>query len=347
MMPIDKELLTREQFKLKVFSRDNITCVMCDKPAIDAHHIIDRKLFKDGGYYLDNGASLCEEHHLLAESDDIKPETLRNKIWARSIILPDDFDPNEQYDKWGNIVLNDGVKVPGKLYNDKGCQTALSKNLLGGTFMKLFKYPKTMHLPWSPGLQNDDRLLPSTKVFDGKEVVISIKKDGENTSIYTDHIHARSLDSQNHPSRNWVRAFAAKFQKDIPVDWRICGENMYAMHSIFYKNLPSYFLGFSIWNDHNVCLNWDETLEWFKMLGITPVEQLYRGIWDEKLVESLIMANGSFMGEGEEGYVVRTVEEFKYEDFQKHLAKYVRKNHVQTDEHWMNKEIVKNGLAEG
>ncbi len=78
--------------------------------------------------------------------------------------------------------------------------------------MKRFKYPKTMHFPWSPGLQNDDRMLESADVFLGKEVVITEKFDGENTSIYTDHIHARSLDSQNHSSRNWVRAFAAQFQ---------------------------------------------------------------------------------------------------------------------------------------
>lgn len=204
--------------------------------------------------------------------------------------------------------------------------------------MKRFKYPKTFHFPWSPGLQNDDRLLPSTNVFEGKEVVATIKKDGENTSIYTDCLHARSLDSLNHPSRNCVRAFAAKFQKDIPFDWRICGENVYAHHSIFYKNLPSYFLGFSIWNENNFCLHWDETLEWFKIFGITPVEQIYRGIWDEDYFKNLEVP------ENEEGYVVRTVEGYNYEDFQKHLAKYVRKNHVQTDEHWMSKPIVKNLL---
>lgn len=108
--------------------------------------------------------------------------------------------------------------------------------------MKRFKYPKTMHFPWSPGLQNDDRMLESADVFLGKEVVITEKFDGENTSIYTDHIHARSLDSQNHSSRNWVRAFAAQFQHNIPNNWRICGENMYAMHSIFYNNLQGILL---------------------------------------------------------------------------------------------------------
>lgn len=209
--------------------------------------------------------------------------------------------------------------------------------------MKRFKYPKTMHFPWSPGLQNDDRMLESVNTFIGKEVVITEKFDGENTSIYTDHIHARSLDSQNHPSRNWVRAFAAQFQHKIPADWRICGENMYAMHSIFYKSLPSYFLGFSIWNDKNDCLHWDETIQWFQMLGITPVREIYRGIFDDELIKYLTYKNG-LLSEGEEGYVCRTAEGFHYDHFQKCVAKYVRANHVQTSQHWMNKEIVKNGI---
>lgn len=206
--------------------------------------------------------------------------------------------------------------------------------------MQLIKYPKTMHFPHSPGLQNDDRVITTLEYFNNKEAVITEKYDGENTSIYTDHIHARSLDSQNHPSRNWVRAFAAKFQYKIPFNWRICGENMYAMHSIFYNNLPSYFLGFSIWDENNNCLNWNETLEWFKKFGIIPAREIYRGKFDIDLVKELDI------NDNQEGYVCRITDSFNYDDFSKYVAKYVRKNHVQTDEHWMNKEIIKNKLGE-
>jgi len=48
-------LLTRDEFREFVFKRDFKTCVMCSNPAVDAHHIIDRKQFIDGGYYLNNG----------------------------------------------------------------------------------------------------------------------------------------------------------------------------------------------------------------------------------------------------------------------------------------------------
>lgn len=41
------------------------------------------------------------------------------------------------------------------------------------------KYPKTMHLPWSPGLQNDDRVIANLDAFRGHEVVVTEKLDGE------------------------------------------------------------------------------------------------------------------------------------------------------------------------
>lgn len=52
-------LLTRDDFREFVFKRDNHKCVVCGEPAVDAHHILERRLFHDSGYYLDNGASLC------------------------------------------------------------------------------------------------------------------------------------------------------------------------------------------------------------------------------------------------------------------------------------------------
>lgn len=68
-------LLTREEFKKQVFARTNEKCCVpgCSCKAVDAHHIMDRKLWSDGGYYLSNGAALCEKHHLDAEHGIITP----------------------------------------------------------------------------------------------------------------------------------------------------------------------------------------------------------------------------------------------------------------------------------
>lgn len=115
-------LLSREAFKTACFARDNHTCVFCDKPAIDPHHILDRKLFHDGGYYLNNAASVCEEHHIACEKTLI---TL-SKVYAACGItepkLPDGFDSSVEYDKWGNIIVSDIKRIPGPLFKDTAVQ---------------------------------------------------------------------------------------------------------------------------------------------------------------------------------------------------------------------------------
>ena len=81
-------LLTRIEFKEQVFKRDNHKCIICNKDAADAHHIIDRSLFSDNGYYLDNGVSLCSECHIKAEQTIISCKELRTKANIQNIIYP-------------------------------------------------------------------------------------------------------------------------------------------------------------------------------------------------------------------------------------------------------------------
>jgi len=206
----------------------------------------------------------------------------------------------------------------------------------------LMKYPRTMHLPWSPGATEDDVRLIDVTNFVGKEVVVTEKMDGENTTMYSDHIHARSLDSAHHPSRTWVKSLHAGVSMDIPKGWRVCGENLFARHSIGYDSLPSYFMVFSIWNTDNEALSWDETLEWCELLGLVPVPVLFRGTWDERAIRNLY--NPSEDAGRMEGYVVRLAGGIPYKAFGESLAKFVRRDHVQTDEHWMTKAVVPNGL---
>jgi len=203
------------------------------------------------------------------------------------------------------------------------------------------KYPRTFHLPWSLGITNDDKVLKSTDCFRGMDVVVTEKMDGENTTLYRNHTHARSLDSRHHPSRDWIKGFWGNIRYQIPYGLRICGENLYATHSIKYDNLYSYFYGFSIWNNENVCLSWEDTIEYFICLDIVSVPVLYKGIYDEKIIKELW--NDS-MQDASEGYVVRNIEAFKYDDFGKNVAKFVRPAHVTSDEHWMHQQMTVNVL---
>ncbi len=201
------------------------------------------------------------------------------------------------------------------------------------------KYGRTFHVPWSEGYTSDDKVFTSMESFSWRDVVITEKLDGENTSIYFDDFHARSINDTDHPSRNWLKQWHSVIKFNIPEGYRICGENVYAKHSIAYDDLESYFYGFSMWDNNNVCLSWDETLEWFKEIGIIPVKTLYRGIYDERKIRNLNLDSSK-----QEGYVIRLCNSFSYDDFDKSLAKYVRKNHVQTDDHWRTSEIIPNKL---
>lgn len=320
-------LLTREQFRTKVFERDNYICVMCSNPAQDAHHILERRLFQDGGYYLDNGASVCGDCHLKAEKTEISAQELREKIGIKKPILPEHLYQDQEYDKWGNIILPNGQRLKGDLFFDESVQKVLPLHL----FTHYIKYPRTFHLPWSPGMHSDDRVLKSTNQFD--DIVVTKKMDGENFTMYHDYCHARSIDSRNHPSRNRAKAFHAQIQGNIPKDWRVCAENLYAKHSIFYNDLEAYVLAFSVWNEKNICLSWEDTKEWLNLLDIPMVPILYEGKYSEKLLHQ-------FENDLDEGYVIRATHSFSYQDFKTYVAKYVRKDHIKTTKHWMRGQVL-------
>jgi len=205
------------------------------------------------------------------------------------------------------------------------------------------KWPRTYHLPFSPGLQNDDRRLPDPSIFHGRRVIATEKFDGEGATMTRERTYPRSPDGRYHPSRDMMKAYHATKAAMIPVDWRISGEYMYARHSIEYTHrngnpLPSWFIGFGVWNSDNILLGWDETLEIFEMLDIEPARLLYDGEWDEDHLRNL--AEG-LDNSRQEGLVVRLADPISYPSgrgdagrFFSGVAKWVRKDHVATDEHW-------------
>lgn len=125
-LPPEDQLLSRKDFGKYCWIRNIGYCVFCQEQAVNAHHILDRKLYPDGGYYLGNGAAVCERHHILCETTHISVEATRLAARIEKPVLPPGFDPHKVYDKWGNIVINDGVILMGPLAKDTGCQRALT-----------------------------------------------------------------------------------------------------------------------------------------------------------------------------------------------------------------------------
>jgi hypothetical protein len=208
------------------------------------------------------------------------------------------------------------------------------------------KYPRTWHLPDSPNRGADgDHAHTDYAAFEGREVVVTEKLDGENTTIYADgHSHARSVSSGYHPTRTWVRALAARVAHGLPDGWRICGENTYGRHSIAYDRLPSYFQLFAVYDDRGTCLSWADTEAWASRLGVDLVPLLYRGPFERAKVAALLDGASAY-GPEREGVVLRWADAFDVGEHQRAVGKLVRRDHVKTDQHWMHGEVTANALA--
>lgn len=201
--------------------------------------------------------------------------------------------------------------------------------------MELRKYPRTPHLPFS-GSKTSDDITGSDWDFlaENLEVVVTEKMDGESTTLYTNGFHARSLDSNFHESRSWVVNMWGNISWRIPENMRVILENCYAEHSIRYDSLPTFAFGIGVVEEVNGdsrFLSWDDTLEIFETLEITPVPQLYRGtVTIPKLKEIF----DSLDSDRQEGLVVRTAGMFREDVFGRNVGKAVRRGHVQTTDHW-------------
>lgn len=208
--------------------------------------------------------------------------------------------------------------------------------------INLFKYPKTPHLPWSECLQDDD-IYGDISSLENKEVVVTLKLDGENINFYNNYIHARSLEPlYQSPATAWIKSFHASIKWKIPNYYKLSGENVAAKHSIEYKDLESYFFLFSVWHGLN-CLSWNETLEWSKKLDICTVPVIYEGKFDKYLIHNEFI-NYNHSNNEKEGYVVRNKDDFDLSDFKLNCFKYVRKYHIKTSKFWRNLPTVFNGL---
>lgn len=335
-------LLPSNAFKSLVLERDGGACVCCQKPTDQVQMLLDARLWEDGGYYLDNGVSLCKEHQESALKTALMPKQLREMAGIKSIMLPPSYSEDDNYDCWGNVVRSTGVRYKSELFDEPDVQHWLIEGGCINDFSPFYKHPSTPHLQWSKGVQRDDRVLASDAMFEGQEVIISEKRDGENATLYSNYYHARSIDGRHHESRNWLKNFWGKIKHDIPEGWRISGENMYAQHSIGYNDLETYFEAFFVWNEKNTTLPYDEAVEYLAMLGIKPVPVIDRFIYSRERAQDIAKALDT---EKCEGYVMSLARGFTYREFKTSVAKFVRENHVQTNKHWMNQAVVPNRLS--
>jgi RNA ligase len=196
------------------------------------------------------------------------------------------------------------------------------------------KYPRTYHLPDSPGATKDDRVQDDLSWLDG-ELVVTEKLDGGNLTFTRDEMYARSLDSGTNPWDRPAKALWAMTAHRIPDDWRVCGESMWARRSIAYRDLPGVFIVFGIWDETDTLLGWDDTVDWAQRLELPVVPVLYRG---GSLSEARAAWQAQRDAETSEGFVVRAAGRIPAAQFCHQVLKWVRPQHVRTEASWRHRD---------
>jgi RNA ligase len=213
------------------------------------------------------------------------------------------------------------------------------------------KYPRSLHLPWSPGGTNDDKRMADVTPLLDVPLVITEKCDGSNLTYTRLAVFSRSHSGPpGHPSFNLAKATHARIADQLSLGLSLFCEYCYAVHSIEYDALPDYSLVFGARDDREGrWWEWDMVVAQAADLGLPTVPELYRGsVSSARELEALTLslaAQPSAFGGPREGVVVRRAGEFGDADFQRSLAKWVRRDHVTTDEHWMHQSIRPQRLA--
>jgi hypothetical protein len=201
------------------------------------------------------------------------------------------------------------------------------------------KYPRTYHFPFSPGTTSDDRINKDYSSLIGVPIVITEKLDGENNAIVRNGVYGRShAEFSRNPWTVKTKELHAQIGYLLLNDEYVFGENMYAEHSLIYNNLTSPFYMFGMRIGETWC-SYSDLRVFSEILEIPRVPTLFSGICKtekelQELIEKLVKEPSTLGCEQKEGVVVRLEREFSDREFSTSVMKWVRKGHVQTDEHW-------------
>ena len=211
------------------------------------------------------------------------------------------------------------------------------------------KYGRTYHYPFSPGTTSDDRIQHDywQHLSQIPLLVHTEKLDGENNCLSKLGVFARSHAAPTtSPWTESIRQYWKLIRNDLG-NLEVFLENLYAVHSIEYRNIEHHFYVFAI-RDGDQWLSWEETKFYAAMLDLPTVPEirLFTAPTNkaafEKEVQLMVGGSGRFSpydtitGQPTvmEGIVTRNANSYKVDAFAENVFKYVRKGHVKTTKHW-------------
>ena len=124
-----------------------------------------------------------------------------------------------------------------------------------------FKFPSTPYIETDTSIQRSDKILSKREVRDilSRPVTIEEKIDGANLGISfscNGEIQLQNrgaylmepFDGQWKPLNNWINCHEEKLFDVLMNEFILYGEWCYARHSVYYNNLPDWFIGFDIFD---------------------------------------------------------------------------------------------------
>lgn len=131
---------------------------------------------------------------------------------------------------------------------------------------QILKYPRTHHLESSrlqPG-DEDLKAIPFSAIAD-RYLVVEEKMDGSNSGISFAEDGSLRLQSRGHYLsggarerhfslfKQWAHAYRDPLFAHLGSRYLMYGEWLYAKHTIFYNDLPHYFLEFDVYDQVENC----------------------------------------------------------------------------------------------
>ena len=123
----------------------------------------------------------------------------------------------------------------------------------------IFKYPRTQHIEGS-GIQKGDEDLDVVPLreFADRHLIVEEKMDGANSAISFSEAGRLQLQSrghyltggerekQFHLLKTWAHRYTLELWEALADRYVMYGEWLYAKHTVFYTDLPHYFMEFDI-----------------------------------------------------------------------------------------------------
>ena len=255
--------------------------------------------------------------------------------------------------------------------------------------MKILKYPRTTHIEGSR-LQPGDEDLEQVRwaSLADQFLVIEEKVDGANSAISFDADEQLYLQSRGHflvggarerhfaLMKTWANCHAGRLWELLGSRYIMYGEWVYAKHTIFYDQLPHYFLGFDIFDREQQCFL--DTASRHAMLNDTPVVSvpvLWEGFGRELKEVTSLVERSLYKSENWKQRLIdlaqsqgldhlRVLEQTDPEDLMEGLYikvenegrtigrhKWIRRSFLDSvqaaDGHWLNRPIIPNQLEDG